>query len=263
MKPWTTRTLRAAKGRQRLACLTAYDTLTGRLLDAAGIPLILVGDSLATTVLGHSTTLPATVEIMLHHTAAVTRGVRDALVVADLPFLSYAGSREQSLRNAGRFLQEAGADAVKLEGGRTRAATIAALVDNGIPVLGHIGVLPQSVHAAGYAARGRDAADAEALLADARAVADAGAFGLVLECVAAGVAAQITERLPIPTIGIGSGPSCDGQILVLADLLGLTPEPLPRFVRRFARLDEQIAAALATYREAVDDGSFPTATHSY
>lgn len=263
MKPWTTAKIRAAKGQGKLACLTAYDALTARLVDAAGIPLILVGDSLATTTLGYDTTLPATMETMLHHTAAVTRATRQALVVADMPFLSYQLSTEQALRNAGRFLQETNVGAVKIEGGTLRAETIAALVANGIPVMAHIGVLPQSVRELGYRSRGYAEEDAARLKADAVAVAEAGAFAVVLECVSAPVAAAITHALPIPTIGIGAGAACDGQILVLADMLGLTPDPAPRFVRRFARLDVAIAEAISNYRGAVADGTYPAVEHTY
>jgi 3-methyl-2-oxobutanoate hydroxymethyltransferase len=263
MKPWTTSKIRAAKGQTKLACLTAYDALTARLVDAAGVPLILVGDSLATTALGYETTLPMTMDVMLHHTAAVARATKQALVVADMPFLSYQLSIEQAIRNAGRFLQEAGADAVKLEGGTLRVETIAALVGNGIPVMAHIGVLPQSVREAGYRSRGSSEQEATRLKEDAVAVAEAGAFSVVLECVSAPLAAAITRALPIPTIGIGAGAACDGQILVLADLLGLTPDPAPRFVRRFARLDAAIAEAVGAYRAAVTDGTYPSSEHTY
>lgn len=263
MKPWTTAKIRAAKGKAKLACLTAYDALTARLVDEAGVPLVLVGDSLATTALGYETTLPATLDMMLHHTAAVVRATKQALVVADMPFLTYQLSVEQALRNAGRFLQEAGADAVKLEGGTVRAEVIETLVSNGIPVLAHIGVLPQSVREMGYRSRGHADDEAARLKADAVAVAEAGAFAVVLECVSAPLAAEITRALPIPTIGIGAGAACDGQILVLADLLGLTPDPAPRFVRRFARLDKAIAGAVADYCAAVAEGTYPAAEHTY
>ncbi len=263
MKTWTAGKIRAAKGREKLACLTAYDAITARLVDEAGLPLILVGDSLATTSLGYPTTVFADMDMMVHHTAAVTRVVRQALVVADMPFMSYQISVEVALRNASRLLQAGGADAVKIEGGGERVDVIRALVDNGIPVMAHIGVLPQSVHAAGYRSRGHDETEAERLLQDAEAVATAGAFSVVLECVKAGVAAEITKSVSIPTIGIGSGADCDGQVLVIADLLGLTPEPLPRFVRRFARLDEQAAKALQEYSRAVAEGTYPAVEHTY
>ncbi len=263
MKAWTAAKIRTAKGKGKLPCLTAYDAMTARLVDAAGIPLVLVGDSLATTTLGFDTTLPATMEIMLHHTAAVARATKQALVVADMPFLSYQLSIAQALRNAGRFLQEAGADAVKLEGGALRAETIAALVANGIPVMAHLGVLPQSVREAGYRSRGHAGEEAERLKEDAVTVVEAGAFAVVLECVSAPLAAVLTRALPVPTIGIGSGVECDGQILVLADLLGLTPDPAPRFVRRFARLDIAFAEAITAYRDSVVDGSYPGPEHSY
>lgn len=263
-RTWTTARIRSAKGQERLACLTATDAAFARLLDAAGIPLILVGDSLGMTVLGHPTTLPVTMAAMLHHAAAVARGVRHALVVADLPFMSYQVSTPQALRNAGRLIQEAGVSAVKLEGGAIREERVRALVDNGIPVMGHIGLLPQNVHAmGGYRVQGRSGADGERLLQDAVALERAGAFALVLEGMPSALAASITAAISIPTIGIGAGPGCDGQILVLHDLLGLTPEPAPRFVRRFADVGAQILDAATAYREAVSHATFPTEKESY
>jgi 3-methyl-2-oxobutanoate hydroxymethyltransferase len=265
MKQWTARKIRHSKGSRRLACLTACDFAGARLLDAAGVPLVLVGDSLAMTSLGLETTLPATMEQMLHHTAAVSRGVREALVVADMPFMSYQVSEEQALRNAGRFLQEAGADAVKLEGGAIRAPLVRRLTENGIPVLGHIGLTPQSVmELGGFKVQGRKPEEAARLLADAEALAAAGAFAIVLECVPAALAAEITRAVPVPTIGIGAGAACDGQVLVLHDMLGLTPaEKQPRFVRRYAELAETIARAVAAYVRDVEAGDFPGPEHGY
>ncbi len=260
---WTVARIRAMKGR-RFACVTATDAVTARWADAAGIPLVLVGDSLAMTVLGHSTTLPATMEAMLHHTAAVVRGAGRALVIADMPFMSYQVSDDQALANAGRFLQEAGAAGVKLEGGRVRAGTVRRLVNNGIPVLGHIGLLPQSVRAmGGYPVQGRRPSEAARLVADARALEDAGAFAIVLEGMPPAVARRITQSVQVPTIGIGAGPQCDGQILVIHDLLGLAGGRSPKFVARYAELGAQAVAALEQFRRDVEAGRFPTTEHCY
>jgi len=262
-KLWTPSKIRAAKGKAKIPCLTAYDALTARLVDEAGIPLVLVGDSLATTALGFDTTLPATMDMMVHHTSAVVRAVKNAIVVADMPFLTYHFDAAETLRNAGRFLQECGADAVKLEGGGHQAKTVAHLVGNGIPVLAHIGVLPQSVRQKGYRHRGDTVTEARQLLADAKAVEKAGAFAVVLECVSAEVARKITKALAIPTIGIGAGAGCDGQVLVLADILGLTSGTPPRFVKRFASLDTAISRAIVAYRDEVMEGKFPGKEHGY
>ena len=256
---WTVTGIRALKGRERFACLTATDAAFARLLDEAGIPMILVGDSLGMTTLGYETTLPVTLEHMLHHTSAVTRGGRRALVVADLPFLTYQVSAAQALNNAGRFLQEAGADAVKLEGGVMRAETVRTLVMNGIPVMGHIGLLPQSVRAlGGYRIQGRLPDEAEQILADARALTEAGIFALVIEGVPVALAARITAEVSVPTIGIGAGPACDGQVLVLHDVLGLTPRA-PSFAKRYADLGTVIRTACIAFREDVARGAFPPA----
>jgi 3-methyl-2-oxobutanoate hydroxymethyltransferase len=225
--------------------------------------LILVGDSLAMTALGYPTTLPATMEIMLHHTAAVARGVTRALVVADMPFMSYQVSAEQAVANAGRFVQEAGAGAVKLEGGGFRAETIRRLVDNGIPVLGHIGLTPQSVRATGgYRVQGRSEDDARRLQQDALVLADAGVFALVLECVPRALTAEITRATTVPVIGIGAGPDCDGQILVSHDLLGLS-DATPKFVKRYADLRGQTLDAFRRYKTEVESGVFPGPEHGY
>ena len=260
---WTVARIQGLKGK-KFACVTATDTCTAQWAEAAEIPLILVGDSLGMTTLGFDTTLSVTLEMMLHHTAAVVRGRSRALVVADMPFLSYQISIESALRNAGRFLQEAGADAVKIEGGEFRAPLVRELVRNGIPVLGHIGLLPQSVLAlGGYRVVGRTPEQIESLIADACALEDAGAFAIVLEAVRPDVARRVTERVAIPTIGIGAGPHCDGQILVIHDLLGLNDAPVPRFVQQYAHLGAQAIEALRRYREDVARGEFPGPEHSY
>mgnify|MGYP000113343088 CR=1 FL=1 len=263
---WTVEKIRGLKkSGERFACLTAYDAGTARLADEAGIPLILVGDSLGMTVLGYETTLPVTMDQMIHHTAAAARGVRSALLVGDMPFMSFQVSVEQGLTNAGRFLKEGGADAVKIEGGTFRSELIAALVANGIPVLGHIGLTPQSIREmGGYRVQGKTPEAVERLIADARAVAAAGAFALVVECVPPHVGKAITQAVEIPTIGIGAGPHCDGQILVWHDCLGLTPvERLPKFARRFADLEGEIRRALGVYQQAVRSGEFPDITNCY
>jgi len=254
---------RALKGKERIPTLTAYDASSARLVDKAGLPLILVGDSLGMTVLGFDSTLPVTLNHLLHHTAAVSRGVKNALVVADMPFMSYQVNDDEAVRNAGRFLQEAGADAVKLEGGAERARLIRRLVNNGIPVMGHIGLTPQSVKELGYKVQGRGEAAAAKLKADALALAEAGVFSLVLEAVPAPLATEITCCLPVPTIGIGAGAGCDGQILVYHDLLGLFPDFTPKFVKQYAQLGQIIHSAFREYADDVRIGRFPTSDHSY
>lgn len=264
MAKWTARRVRATKGNQRIACLTAYDYATARILDSAGIELILVGDSLAMTMLGYETTLPVTVDEMLHHTAAVARGVKEALVVADMPFMSYQVSREQAIANAGRFIKQGAADAVKIEGGRIRKDTVETLVRNGIPVLGHIGLTPQSIREmGGYKVQGKALDEAADLVEDARVLASAGAFAIVLECVPAALGAEITETVDVPTIGIGAGKACDGQILVTHDILGLYSDFAPRFVKRYAELGTEMKAAFEAYRDDVANGRFPDEEHSY
>ncbi|MEI8242894.1 MAG: 3-methyl-2-oxobutanoate hydroxymethyltransferase [bacterium] len=264
MKTWTATRIRQAKGKQKLACLTAYDCTTARMVDEAGIPLILVGDSLGMTVLGYETTIPVTMEQMLHHTAAVVRGVRSALVIADMPFLSYQTSIEAGITNAGRLLKEAGADAVKIEGGAFRADLVRALTANGIPVVGHIGLTPQSIRElGGYKVQGRTAPAAAQLHADAQALAGAGIFALVLECLPSPLAADITAETPVPTIGIGAGPGCDGQVLVSHDMLGLNEQFLPRFAKRYAELAPQMRTAFAAFAKEVGSGTFPGPEHGY
>ena len=260
---WTAERIKALKGNTKIACLTAGDFATAQLIDQAGIHMALVGDSLAMTMLGYTNTLPATMEQMLHHTAAVARGVSAALVVADMPFMSYQVSTEQALANAGRFIKESGADAVKLEGGAFRAATIRTLVENGIPVLGHIGLTPQSVRQlGGYKVQGRREKDAQRLIADAKALEEAGVFALVVECVPKVLGQAITKAAGVPTIGIGAGPHCDGQVLVMHDMLGLSPLR-PKFAKRYANLADQMLEAFRAYKRDVEAGRFPDNDHSY
>jgi 3-methyl-2-oxobutanoate hydroxymethyltransferase len=250
--------------REPITMLTAYDFPTARALDEAGIDAILVGDSLAMVVLGHPNTLSVTMEEMLHHARAVSRGARGALLVGDMPFMSYQAEPAEAIRNAGRFLQEAGMDAVKLEGGRRYAETARAIVAAGIPVQGHIGLTPQSVNQlGGFRVQGRTAAAARALLDDALALEDAGCFALVLESVPDRLAAHITERLRIPTVGIGAGPGTSGQVLVTHDLVGLYEGQSPRFAKRYAELGEALRAAVSAFRSEVEARAFPTREHSY
>ena len=262
-KRLTPAAIAAMKGVAKIAALTAYDYQTARLLDAAGIPLILVGDSLGTTLLGYDNTLPVTLVDMLRHTAAVVRGAARAVVVVDMPFMTYQASVEQALRNCGRAIQRTGCQAVKIEGGEFRAPTIAALVQNGVPVLGHIGLTPQSVKVLGHRVQGRGDEAARQLVADARAVADAGAFAVVIEAVPAALGAQVSAAVPIPVIGIGAGPDCDGQILVINDVLGLSGDFHPKFVKVYADLGRQISAAAAAYQADVAGGAFPGPEHCY
>jgi 3-methyl-2-oxobutanoate hydroxymethyltransferase len=254
----------SAANSQKIVCLTAYDYPTARLADEAGVDVILVGDSLGMVVLGYESTLPVTLEEMIHHTRAVRRGTRHALVVADMPFGSYHTDNADSLRNAVRFVKEAGAEAVKVEGGERRLELIARLTEAEIPVMGHVGLTPQSVNAlGGYRVQGKTADAAEQLLRDAHAVEAAGAFAVVLEAVPRELAEQITRELRIPTIGIGAGPDCDGQILVAHDLLGLTFSAAPKFARQYANVGEMISSAVRAYCEDVRGGSFPSDAESY
>ena len=240
---------------EKFAVLTAYDATNARLFERAGVDVLLVGDSVATAVLGYDTTLPVTLDVMIHHTAAVVRGTERALVIADMPFLTYQVSPSEAVRNAGRLLKDAGAAAVKIEGGRAVTDVVRRLVDVGIPVVGHLGVLPQSVNQqSGYRQRGRDAREAELIFTDALALQDAGAFAVVLEAIPDELAERITAELAVPTIGIGAGPACDGQVLVSSDVLGLT-EKIPPFARRYAALSETIDAAVRAFVEDVRAGS--------
>jgi 3-methyl-2-oxobutanoate hydroxymethyltransferase len=249
---------------QKIVCLAAYDYPTSRLADQAGIDVILVGDSLGMVVLGYESTLPVTLEEMLHHTRAVRRGTRRALVVADMPYGSYHTDIAESLRNAVRFVKEGGAEAVKVEGGERRLELIARLTEAEIPVMAHVGLTPQSLNAlGGYRVQGKTADAAEQLLRDARAVEAAGAFAVVLEAVPRDLAADITRELRIPTIGIGAGPDCDGQILVVNDLLGLTFGQTPKFARQYANVGETISSAVRDYCADVRSGTFPSDAESY
>jgi 3-methyl-2-oxobutanoate hydroxymethyltransferase len=249
---------------QKITCLTAYDYPTARLLDEAGVDVILVGDSLGMVVLGYESTLPVTIEEMLHHARAVRRGVHRALVVADMPYGSYHTDMAESLHNAMRFVKEAGAEAVKVEGGERRLELISRLTEAEIPVMGHVGLTPQSVNAlGGYRVQGKTPDAADQLIRDARAVEAAGAFAVVLEAVPRELAAQITRELRIPTIGIGAGPDCDGQILVLHDLLGLTFGQTPKFARQYANVGAVISNAVREYCDDVRKGGFPSDAESY
>lgn len=263
MKKITPHVIRAMKGVEKIAALTAYDAQMAHFLEEAGIPFLLIGDSVGTTQLGYSSTIPVTLDDMVHHTAAVARGCQTPLVVADLPFMSYQVSVEQCLRSSARLLQEGGADAVKLEGGAIRAECVRALVRNGIPVCAHIGLTPQSVKAMGLRVQGRSPEAAQELLDDAKALQDAGAFSIVLEGMAAPVAARITDALEIPTIGIGAGNHCDGQILVVSDILGLGGAYNPKFAKRYAEIGAAIAEAARAYKAEVTGGVFPDDAHSY
>ncbi|MDY6011170.1 MAG: 3-methyl-2-oxobutanoate hydroxymethyltransferase [Duodenibacillus sp.] len=252
-----------AEGR-KISMLTCYDYSTARLIDEAGVDAVLVGDSLGNVILGYPDTLAVTMDDMIHHGAAVVRGVRDALVVVDMPFMSYQVSVKQAVKNAGRLVKKTGCAAVKLEGGENVADRVRAIVDAGIPVVGHIGLTPQSVNAlGGYKVQGRDEKAAVKLMHDARALEKAGAFAIVLECVPAPLAAFISSHVCVPTIGIGAGAGCDGQVLVYQDMLGLYSDMKPKFVRRFAELGEGMRQAFAAYDKAVKDGTFPNESESF
>src|SRR5690348_10592411 len=256
--------LKMKERRERIVMLTCYDALFARLLDSAGVDVLLVGDSVNQVLAGAETTLSATLAQMIYHTRIVRRGSSHALFICDMPFLTYQVSREEAIQNCGRVLQETGCHGVKVEGGATIAPTVRALVDVGIAVMGHIGLTPQSVHAlGGYRVQGRDAKAAERLKADARALEEAGAFAVVLELVPAPLAAEISKSLTIPTIGIGAGPSCDGQVLVLHDMLGLNDRFSAKFVKRYADLAGEVRDAVARYAAEVRGGSYPDAEHSF
>ncbi|MCX7702153.1 MAG: 3-methyl-2-oxobutanoate hydroxymethyltransferase [Gemmataceae bacterium] len=260
-KPVTVPDFQAAKSRgSRLTMVTCYDYATSRLLDATSVDALLVGDSLGMVIQGHPNSLSVTLDDVVYHTRCVARGAARALIVADMPFLTYQINADEALRHAGRLIQEGGAHAVKLEGGRRMAATIERIVAADIPVMGHVGLTPQSIRRLGGFRVQRDEA---AIFEDARAVADAGAFAVVLECIPAGLARRITESLPIPTIGIGAGAGCDGQVLVLHDLLGMFDDLQPRFVKRYAELGQTLRAAVQQYCEEVRAGKFPGPEHEF
>ena len=260
----TTALRRLKEAGKKVTVLTAYDYSTAKILDAAGVDVLLVGDSLGMVMLGYDSTLPVTMADMLHHTKAVARGTKHAMVVADMPFMSYHISAAESVRNAGQFLQEAGAQAVKLEGGQEMVDTAKAIIRAGIPVMGHLGLTPQQVHQlGGYSVQGRDETQARKILADAKLLEEAGVFALVLECVPAPLAKLISETINIPTIGIGAGAGCDGQVLVIQDLLGLYSDLTPKFVKRYANLNEPITAAVKAYIQEVQEGVFPGPEHTF
>ncbi|MBO8184627.1 3-methyl-2-oxobutanoate hydroxymethyltransferase [Streptomyces spirodelae] len=260
----TVRDLALAKERgEKWPMLTAYDAMTASVFDEAGIPVMLVGDSMGNCHLGYETTVPVTMDEVAMLTAAVVRGSSRALIVADLPFGSYQEGEVQALRSATRLVKEAGAQAVKLEGGERSADQIGRLVSSGIPVMAHVGLTPQSVHTMGYRVQGRGEEAADQLMRDAKAVQDAGAFAVVLEMVPAPLAAEVTRALHVPTVGIGAGPECDAQVLVWTDMAGLTPGKLPRFVKQYAQLRTALGDAARAFAEDVTAGAYPTAEHSF
>ena len=265
MKPVRVPDLRAMKNEgTKISVLTAYDAVMAGILDKAGIDVILVGDSLGMVVLGMETTIPVTLDMMIHHTRAVCRGTNRALVVTDMPFLSYQANADEAVRNAGRLLQEGGAAAVKIEGGQPIVQTMKRMTAYGIPVMGHLGLTPQSVHAfGGFRQQAKDKGSADRLLDDAKALEDAGAFSIVLESIPSDVACRVTSALSIPTIGIGAGPHCDGQVLVCNDAFGFYDErPAPSFVKQYARLSEVVSEAARAYIDEVRSGRFPAAPQS-
>jgi 3-methyl-2-oxobutanoate hydroxymethyltransferase len=250
--------------KEKIPMLTAYDYVTAKMVDEAGVPLILVGDSLGMVMLGYESTIPVTVEDMVHHTKAVVKGAKKALIIGDMPFMTYHGSVSGALNNAAKFIQAGGAQAVKLEGGDVVAEQVRRLVDCGIPVMGHIGVTPQSQHQlGGFKARGKVLEEARKLLSDARILEEAGAFAIVLECTPASLSGLITQKLTIPTIGIGAGPDCDGQVQVISDMLGLYTDFVPRHAKQYARLAGEIKNAVSSYICEVRSASFPTMEQSF
>jgi 3-methyl-2-oxobutanoate hydroxymethyltransferase len=261
----TTVTIREMKDSgERIAMVTAYDYPTARMLDDAGIDAVLVGDSVGNVVLGYRDTLSVTMDEMIHHTRAVARGVKHALMVGDMPFMSYQASTEDAIRNAGRFMKEGHAEAVKVEGGRGMIKKVEAIIQSGIPVMAHLGLTPQWYHQfGGFRVRGKTESTARAILEDAQKLERAGVFSIVLECVPWQLAKLITEKLEVPTIGCGAGPCCDGQVLVLHDMLGLTGPHMPKFVKRYAKLDDVVIKALMSFKQDVKTGKFPTLEHSY
>lgn len=249
---------------KKITMLTAYDYPTAKLVDDAGIDMILVGDSLGMVVLGYDSTVPVTMEEMIHHAKAARRGTKGAFLVGDMPFMSYQISKEESIRNAGRFMKEAGCDAVKLEGGAEVCGVTRAIVDAGIPVLGHLGLTPQTVaKLGGFKVQGKDAESARKILDDALKLQEAGCFAVVLECIPDAVAKLITAELDIPTIGIGAGAHCDGQVLVINDMLGLFDRFLPKFVKQYVKLSVLISDGIKKYKDEVEQGIFPSAEHTF
>ena len=249
---------------EKIAMLTAYDYMTAKIVDETGVPLILVGDSLGMVILGYDSTIPVTMDDMIHHTKAVVRGSKNALVIGDMPFMSYHISSEQALSNAARFIQEGGAQAVKVEGGVNTADKIKRIVDCGIPVMSHIGLTPQSVNQlGGYKIQGKDAETAKKLLEDAKAVEKAGAFAVVLETVPAALSAFISQSISIPTIGIGAGAGCDGQVQVVSDILGLFTDFVPKHAKQYAKIAETMSEAVSQYCEEVKSGTFPTEAQGF
>ena len=250
--------------KEKIPMLTAYDYVTAKIVDEAGVPLILVGDSLGMVMLGYESTIPVTMEEMIHHTKAVVRGAKKALIIGDMPFMTYHISVSDALSNAARFIQEGGAQAVKLEGGEVVAEKVRRLVDCGIPVMGHIGLTPQSMHQlGGFKVRGKAVEEARKLLNDARILEEAGVFAIVLECTPALLSELITQKLAIPTIGIGAGPDCDGQVQVISDILGLYTDFVPKHAKQYASLAGEIKNAVADYMSEVKAVSFPTMEQSY
>lgn len=260
----TRRVIEMKRAGEPIACLTAYDAMTAALFDTAGIDVILVGDSVGNVVQGHETTLPVTLEHMIYHTQAVMRGNHHALIVTDMPFMSYQVTPQEAFRNAGRIMKEAGSGAVKLEGGQRVLDAVRMMTESGIPVMGHLGLTPQSIHQFGsYKQRGTSEEEADAIKRDAVALQEAGAFAVVLEKIPATLAAEVTSLVDIPTIGIGAGSACDGQILVWTDMLGMSTEFRPRFVRRYAELHDVITSAVAAYVDDVRERRFPDTEESY
>ena len=264
MRVTTTQIKEMKKKGEKIAMVTAYDYPIAKLTDEAGIPILLVGDSLGMVVLGYETTIPVTMNEMLHHTKAVVRGTKHALIIGDMPFMTYHISTEDAMRNAARFIQEGGAQAVKLEGGETVAEKVSRIVAAGIPVQGHIGLTPQSINQlGGFKVQGKTPEVAARLLNDAKALENAGVFSIVLECIPTPLAKLITERVSVPTIGIGAGKYCDGQVQVISDMLGLYTDFVPKHAKQYARLNTSITSSLAKYIDEVKSGDFPTAKQSY
>lgn len=265
MKKVTRTTILSMKRKgEKIAAITSYDYLCTRLVDLAGVDLILVGDSLGMVVMGYENTLPVTMDEVIHHLKAVSRARPRAMVVGDMPFMSYQASVEDAVRNAGRLVKEGGAECVKLEGGRRYVPVIEAIIQASIPVVGHLGLTPQSLHQfGGYRVQGRDSESAERMIADARALEDAGCFAIVLEGIPWELAREITGSVSIATIGIGAGPECDGQVLVIQDMLGIHVDPLPKFVKTYENIGDRIRDAVSSYVGEVKDGSFPGMEHSY